>query len=45
VNIAIVEVITQFQSAQCTLVHKIRDIEQKQAYTDSLPVNPKIVYA
>ena len=45
VNIAIVEVITRFQSAQCTLVHKIRDIEQKQAYTDSLPVNPKIVYA
>ena len=47
-NIAIAEVITQFQSAQysfITMVHKIREIEQKQAYTHSLPVNPKIVYA
>jgi len=45
VNTAIAEVITRFQSAQCTLVHKIREMEQKQAYTHSLPVNPKIVKA
>jgi len=48
VNTAIAEVITRFQSAQysfITLVHKIRAMEQKQAYTHSLPVNPKIVHA
>jgi len=48
VNIAIAEVITQFRYTQysfITLVHKIREMEQKQAYTNSLPANPKIVYA